>query len=479
MKLLKIFVVPLLLAMRTVSGTTLPEVCLQPGLEPLQSCLQQAAKEAVPEPIFQLFEYVAGANVVQDHGEEASPLIVACMQNMQTVAALFLTLAMQVMQAGLQTPQQQIQQAFAEFDAKQTQLFANEGFDQIESGVRSSGIRHSRKLSGLLQEALEATSTPRVAPPGQGTQDAGPPSAEDVFSGLLYAAKKVGDRVRLHEQELIYHRHIRGIRIVEGLQTPVFVFHDFLAADVPAAVRFLLEKQVKFGTARPSLVQIGVGNGDVPVNLLSPPKDAAGAGDPYSLQSRLQYIGVDTYFQSEPGPDAGSTTAEQLQQKNIYLEQLYQQTAARLQPLQQQKPDLYFLRGQHEEALLSQLPDQSVDLLFVSDLVGEEDVSANLWTSAGTNSTKTRDIETNYNPNAARDPSHPNANVQIRGDFVSDRLASLYQLWSSKVKYGGIMAGAGILGKQVVEAVCDFRTANEVHVTGAGVYWWYVEPPEE
>ena len=141
---------------------------------------------------------------------------------------------------------------------------------------------------------------------------------------------------------------------------------------------------------------------------------------------------------------------------------------------------VHFFREPHELVAQS-LPDQQVDILFINDLVTDPDRQPNMRRLTEEEAASLKG--TGNNPNAVRDPAHPNANVEIRGDHISDSLVEVFKVWWPKMKYGAIMAGSGILEKQIVEAVSDFRTANEVHVAGSphagGVYWWYVEPPEE
>lgn len=70
---------------------------------------------------------------------------------------------------------------------------------------------------------------------------------------------------------------------------------------------------------------------------------------------------------------------------------------------------------------------------------------------------------------------------QLRRRKSAAEILQEIETWHNKVRYGGILVGHDFRPDvpEVVEAVCAFRAANEVHLGADGTFWWYVEPPEE
>lgn len=69
--------------------------------------------------------------------------------------------------------------------------------------------------------------------------------------------------------------------------------------------------------------------------------------------------------------------------------------------------------------------------------------------------------------------------VKADGRTMSDVLQDL-QRWEVRVKPGGILAGTGFAPNSpgAVQAICEHRHFNEIHLGIGGTFWWYVEPEE-
>jgi len=66
-------------------------------------------------------------------------------------------------------------------------------------------------------------------------------------------------------------------------------------------------------------------------------------------------------------------------------------------------------------------------------------------------------------------------------DGGAPRVARDIELWEARVKPGGVLAGHGLGGgaRDGLEAVCDRRLGNDIHLGLGDTFWWYVEPEEE
>ena len=164
-------------------------------------------------------------------------------------------------------------------------------FATNENGLRSAAIKLAEKVRRLL-EGLASDLTKyreeRMTTGSISDEYTHSDLRERIVFYLMNFLKQLGDRVRLFWQELVHHNNVRSIKIVEGLQTPVFVIRDWLGTGFDVC-RELITTQQKHGVARPVVVEIGVG--------------ATGAVGPNVLDLDIQYLGVDVYRGREGDKD--------------------------------------------------------------------------------------------------------------------------------------------------------------------------------
>ena len=91
---------------------------------------------------------------------------------------------------------------------------------------------------------------------------------------------------------------------------------------------------------------------------------------------------------------------------------------------------VHFFREKHELVAAS-LPDQQIDLLIINDMISSPERAPNMRFLTPQ---EAQELKEARNPNALKDPAHPNANVEIRGDHVSDSLVEVYKTWWPKMR---------------------------------------------
>lgn len=88
---------------------------------------------------------------------------------------------------------------------------------------------------------------------------------------------------------------------------------------------------------------------------------------------------------------------------------------------------------------------------------------------------------TSSNTAAAAIPLHALDIAIVDASGSSERIMQDFQWWQARVKPGGILGGynfdPGSPGG--IQAVCNRRFSNDIHLGVGGTFWWYVEPEDE